>query len=68
MHLFRPKMSGQFSIVDFIQQYLLTRKRHHQSRLLFCAFINQIKPVFGHNMKLNMIPTCFLSQLSHFSV
>ena len=68
MHLFRPKMSRQLSVVDLIQQHLLTGRWHHQSRLLFCAFIDQIKPVFGHNMKLSMTPTCSTSQLPHFSV
>ena len=57
MHLLRPKMSRQLSIVDLIQQYLPTRRWHHQSRLLFCALKDQFKPVFGHNMKLSMIPT-----------
>ena len=68
MHLFRPKMSRQLSVVDLIQQYLPTRRWHHQSRLLFCALKYQFKPVFGHNMKLSMIPMCFLSQLPHFNV
>ena len=68
MQFFRPKMSRQLSVVDFIQQYLLIRRRHHQSRLLFCAFKDQLKPVFGHNMKLSIIPTSSPSKLAHFSV
>ena len=56
MHLLSPKMSRQLSVVDLIQQYLLTRRWHHQSRLLFCTFKDQLKSVFGHNMKLSMIP------------
>ena len=55
MHLLRPKMSRQLSVVDLIQQYLPTRRWNHQSRLLFCALKDQFKPVFGHNMKLSMI-------------
>ena len=51
MHLFRAKMSRQLSVVDFIQQHLPTRRRHHHSRLIFCALKDQFKPVFGHNMK-----------------
>ena len=66
MHLFRPKMSRQLSVVDLIQQHLPTRRWHHQSRLLFCAFIDQIKPVFGYNMKLSMTSTCSTSQVSSF--
>ena len=38
MHLFRCKMSRQLSAVDPIQQHLLTRRWHHQSRLIFCVF------------------------------
>ena len=62
MHLFRPKMSRQLSVVDLIQQHLLTRRWQHQSRLLFCAFKDQFKPMFGHNMKLSMIPTLVLDK------
>ena len=68
MYLFRPKMSRQLSIVDLIQQHLLTKRWHHQSRLLFFACKNQFKPVFGHNVKLSMIPMSSPSQLAHFSV
>ena len=68
MHLLRPKMSRQLSVVDLIQQHLPTRRRHHQSRLLFWAFKDQFKSVFGHNMKLSMIPTCSLSQFPHFNI
>ena len=68
MHLFGPKMSRQLSVVDFIQQYLPTRRWHHQSRLLSWAFIYQFKPVFWHNMELSMTPTCSTSQLPHFNV
>ena len=68
MHLFRPKMSRQLSVVDLIQQHLPTKRRHHQSRLLFCAFKDQFKPVFGYNVKLSMIPMSSPSQFAHFSV
>ena len=68
MHLFSPKMSRQLSVVDLIQQYLLTRRRHHKSRLFFCTFKVQLKSVFGHNMKLNMIPMRSLSQFPHFNI
>ena len=68
MHLFSPKMSRQLSVVDLIQQYLPIRRQHHQSRLLFCTLKDQLKSVFGHNMKLSMIPTSSLSQLAHFIV
>ena len=67
MHLFRSKMSKQLSIIDLIQKHLPTR-RWHQSRLLFCAFKDQLKPVFGHNVKLSMIPTSSPSQLAHFII
>ena len=68
MHLFRAKISRQLSVVDFIQQHLLITIWHHQSKLLFCAPKDQIKPEFGHNMKLSMIPTCSPSQLPHLNV
>ena len=68
MHLFSPKISRQLSVVDLIQQYLPTKRWHHQSRLLFCAFKDQFKSVFGHNMKLSMIPTCSPSQFPHFNI
>ena len=68
MHLLRPKMSRQISVVDLIQQHLLTRKWHYQSRLIFCAFKDKLKSVFRHNMKLSMIPTSSVSQLPHFRV
>ena len=68
MHLFRAKMSRQLGVVDLTQQHLPTKGQHHQSRLLFCALKDQFKPVFGHNMKLRMIPTCSPSQLPHFNV
>ena len=68
MHLFRPKISRKLSIVGPILQYLLTRRQYHQSRLLFCTLKNQLKSVFGHNMKLSMIFTCSPSQLPHFNV
>ena len=47
MHLFKPKMSRQLSVIDLIQKYLLTRSQNHQSRLLFFAFIDQVKPVLN---------------------
>ena len=53
-----PQMSRQLSVVDLIQQHLLTKRQHNQSRLLFCALRDQFKHVFGHNMELSMIPTC----------
>ena len=68
MHLLSPKMSGQISVVDLIQKHLLTRRWHHQSRLLFCTFKDQLKSMFGYNMKLSMIPTCSPSQFSHFNI
>ena len=68
MHLFGPKMSRKLSIMDFIQQHLLTKRQHHQSRLLFWAFIDEIKSMFRHHMKLSMTPTCLTSQLPHFSI
>ena len=68
MHLFGPKMSRQLNVVDFIQQHLPTKRWHHQSRLLFWAFIDQFKPVFGYNMELSMTPTCSTSYLPHFNV
>ena len=68
MHLLRPKMSRQLSVVDLIQQHLPTRRWHHQSRLLFCTLKDQLKSVFGHNMKLSMISTCSPSQLPHFNI
>ena len=68
MHLFGPKMSRQISVVDFIQQYLPIRRLHHQSKLLFYAFMNQVKPMFGHNMELSMTLTCSTSQFPHFNV
>ena len=68
MHFLRPKMSRQVIVVELIQQHLLTRRWHHQSRLLFYTLKDQLKSVFGHNMKLSMIPTCYPSQLYHFNV
>ena len=68
MHLFVPKISRQLSIVDLIQQYLPIWRQHHQSRLLFWAFINKFKPMFRHNMKLSMIAKCPTCQISHFSI
>ena len=68
MHLFRAKMGRQLSVVDFMQQNLPTRRRNHQSRLLFYALKGQLKPVFGHNIKLSMIPMCSPSQLPHFNI
>ena len=69
MHLLSPKMSRQLSVVDLIQQHLPTRRQHHQSRLLlFCTFKDQLKSMFGHNMKLSMIPTCSPSQFPHFNI
>ena len=68
MHLLSPKMIRQLIVVDFIQQYLPTRRWHHQSILLFWAFKDQLKSVFGHNMKLSMIPTCSPSQFPHFNI
>ena len=67
MHLLRPKISRQLSIVDLIQQHLTIRRWQHQSRLLFYTLKDQLKSVFGHNMKLSMISTCSLSQLPHFN-
>ena len=66
MHLFGPKISRQLSVVDLIQQHLLIRRWHHQSRLLFCALKNQFKPIFGHNMKLSMIPRALRVKLPSF--
>ena len=66
INFFSPKMSRQLSVVNLIQQHLLTKRWHHQSRLLFWAFKDQLRSVFGHNMKLSMIPTCSPSQLSSF--
>ena len=68
MHLFRPKMSRQLSVVDLIQQYLPTKRWHHRSRLLFCTLKDQIKSVFGYNMKQSMISTCSPSQIPHFNI
>ena len=68
MHLFRPKMSRQLSVVDLIQQHLLTRRWHHQFRLLICALKDQFKPMSGDNTKLIIICTCSLSQLPHFNI
>ena len=68
MHLLRPKMSRNISFVELIQQHLLTRRREHQSRLLFCTLKDQLKSVFGHNIKLSMISTCSPSQPPHFNV
>ena len=68
MHLFGPKMSRHLSVVNLIQQYLPTRRWYHQSRLLFYALKVQFKPLFGYNMKLSMIDTCYLSQLPYFNV
>ena len=67
-NLFIPKKSRQISVVDFIQQYLPIRKWHHQSRLLLCAFINQLKPVFRYNMELSITPMSSTSQLPHFCI
>ena len=67
MHLFKAKMSRQLSVVDLIQQYLPTRRWHHQSKLLFCALKDQLKSVLGYNMKPSMIPTCSPSQHPHFN-
>ena len=61
-------MRKQLSVVDLIQQHLPIKRWNHLSRLLFCDFIDQTKPIFGHNMKLSMIFTCFMSQLPNFSV
>ena len=61
-----PKMSRQLRVVDLIQQHLPTRRRHHQSRLLFCTFKDQLKTMFGHNMKLSMIPTSSAESTSSF--
>ena len=68
MHPLSPKMGRQLSVVDLIQQHLPIRRRHHQSRLLFFTLKDQLKSVFGYNMKLSMISTCSPSQFPHFNV
>ena len=68
MHFLSPKMSRKLSVVDPIQQHLLTRRWYHQLRLFLCVFQYQVKPVFGHNMKLSMIHTSSVCQLPHFRV
>ena len=68
MHLLSPKISRKLSVVGLIKQHLPTKRWHHQSRLLFSAFKDQIKSVFRHNMKLSMISTCSQSQFPHFNV
>ena len=67
-HLFVPKMSGQLSIVDLVQQYLPTWTWHHQSGLLFWAYVYKFKPIFLHNIKLSMITTCLVCQFPHFCI
>ena len=68
MHLLSPKTSRQLSFVDLIQQHLQTRRQHHQSGLPLCAFKDQLKSVFGQNIKLSTISMCFPSQLPHFNI
>ena len=41
---------------------------HHQSGLLFWAFVNELKPMFRYDIKLSMIATCPTCQFPHLSI
>ena len=68
MHLLGTKVSSKLCAVNFIQQQLPTRSRHHQPGSFTCTTYNNFNPMSATYMKQSMGSTCSSYQLLHLSI